>query len=272
MRWAMQMGHQLALVVTSPGPKSRRSSGFKEIAALAGENNFEVLISTRMKTGVTPILQQIKPDLILSFTFPWLLPPELLATARIGAVNLHPTVLPAYRGPNVMRQVYDGASHIGATLHWTEAEFDTGNIIAQHTAPLPEYPTRESVFELWPRLMMGALAEGVARAVAGDKGRPQSSEGASYAAPFTDEEHWLNWGESARSLQCKVTGLNLIGIPSAKAKINGENWLIERLDFDMVSVGAANEAPGTVISQSADGSEMHIAVADGVVKIKAGKL
>ncbi|MDZ4722024.1 MAG: hypothetical protein SH847_26485, partial [Roseiflexaceae bacterium] len=77
-QWAEQAGHKIVLVVTSPGPKSRRTDGYKQIAAIAGEKNIEVLITTRLKMVATPLLRELKPDLIVSASFPWLLPAELL--------------------------------------------------------------------------------------------------------------------------------------------------------------------------------------------------
>ena len=106
--------------------------------------------------------------MIVSFSFPYRIPPEICAIPRYGAVNLHPTALPAYRGPNPLRVIYEGYPLLGATLHWTEEEFDTGRILAQRTASLPANVTPEAVMALWPPLIMGALAAGIAQAVAGD--------------------------------------------------------------------------------------------------------
>ncbi|GAA2512184.1 formyltransferase family protein [Winogradskya humida] len=54
--------------------------------------------------------------------YPRLIPPSLLAVPKYGAVNVHPSALPAGRGPNPARQLYEGASTLGATLHRTDAE------------------------------------------------------------------------------------------------------------------------------------------------------
>jgi methionyl-tRNA formyltransferase len=248
--WVEHAGHQLVLVVTSAGPKTRRSEGYKQIAATAGERNIELLSTTRMKSVATPVLAALKPDLIISIGFPWLLPPGLLATARIGAVNMHPSLLPAYRGPNIFRQFYDGAPRIGATLHWIAEEFDTGNILAQHSVPRPERCTPEAIRAAWFPTWGRTLFEGAAKAIAGDPGRPQPAEGVSYGGQFTDEECWLDLGESADTLQCKVTGLNLLRGPHARARIGEEVWLIERLD-PVESHGSA--APGSVLKTTADG-------------------
>jgi methionyl-tRNA formyltransferase len=262
--WAEQAGHTIVLVVTSPGPKARRSDGFKQIAALAGENNIEVLITTRLKTVATPILHELKPDLIVSASFPWRLPPELRHTARLGAVNLHPAVLPAYRGPNALRQFYEAAPYVGSTLHWTDDDFDTGRILSQHIVPLPRPCTFENILAVWLPTMTATLEEGAARALAGDPGTPQSDASASYAAAFSEAEHWLDFTEPAFTLQCKVTALSF-GSPHAKAHIAGQDWLIERLD--LVEGAHTHANPGTIIERLADG--LIVQVGDGAVKIKA---
>ncbi len=263
-QWAEQAGHKIVLVVTSPGPKSRRTDGYKQIAAIAGEKNIEVLITTRLKMVATPLLRELKPDLIVSASFPWLLPAELLQPARIGAVNLHPTVLPAYRGPNPARQFYEAAPSIGATMHWVDGDFDTGRMLSQHAAPLPRPCTLETILAAWAPTMMAALSEGVARAIAGDPGMPQPDMGVSYGAAFSEAERWIDITEPAFALQCKVTALNLFSI-SAKARIAGQDWLIERLD--LVDQTPTKAGPGMIIEQLTDG--LIVQVGDGIVKLKA---
>ena len=266
-RWAAQAGHKVVMTVTSPGPKTRRSIGYKEIAAMAGEQNIELLITTRVKAIATPILSAVKPDLILSASFPWLLPPELLATARLGAINLHPAVLPAYRGPNALRQFYDGAPRIGATLHWIDNAFDTGPILSQHSAPLPHPCTHETVMGAWGNTMIAALAEGAQKAIAGDPGTPQPTEGASYGAEFTEQEHWLDLTESAYALQCKATALSFFGTHPVMARIDGTPYSIAQID--LVNGPASTAAPGSVIERLADG--LIVQTGDGAAKLIASQ-
>ncbi|NJM42015.1 MAG: hypothetical protein HC853_15300 [Anaerolineae bacterium] len=265
--WAAQSGHKIVLVVTSPGPKVRRSQGYQEIAQIAGEQNIELLITTRMKAVVLPVLAALKPDLIVSASFPWLLPPEVLATARLGAINLHPTLLPAYRGPNALRQIYDGASHIGSTLHWIDSAFDTGRILSQHRAPLPRPCTPEAIYPAWAGTMIAALAEGAQKAIAGDPGTAQPEEGASYVARFSEQEHWLDLTEPAYSVQCKATALSIAHEHPVRARINGEVWVIERVD--LVETTAPNATPGNVIEQLADG--VMVQTGEGAAKLTGRK-
>jgi methionyl-tRNA formyltransferase len=205
--------------------------------------------------------------LIVSFTFPYRLPRELLQIPRLGAVNLHPTPLTVYRGPNPARLVYDGWPTIGATLHWMDEEFNTGPILSQHTAPRPEDVTPDSLRTAWRPLMARALAEGAERAIAGAPGDPQDHPQASYAALFTEAERWLSWGEPMRAIQRKVTALNLFGSPTARATLEGRAYLIERA---VPQGGLPVDPPGTVLDRQADG--WLVAVADGAMQVEVRML
>jgi methionyl-tRNA formyltransferase len=249
--WAAQSGHNIVLAVTSPGPKTRRSDGYREIAALAGANNVELLSTTRIKSVVIPVVRALAPDLIVSFTFPWLLPPKLLAIPRLGSVNLHPAILPAYRGPNVMRQFYDAAPEVGATLHWMDGEFDTGRILSQHKVALPKPFTRETMLANWGPTMMMAMGEGIAKAIAGDTGTPQPAEGGSYAAAFTEAEHALDIREPARVLQCKATALAAFPAFPITLRAGDAVWTVTRIEL---TVHVSTAAPGSVLEMLDDGA------------------
>lgn len=261
--WAEQTGNKIVLVVTTPGPSKRRTESYKDVLAQIKPEH-DVLVTTRLRTVALPLIRELKPDLIISFSFPYLILPEIIQTARLGAINLHPTPLPAYRGPNPMRLFYEGYHTMGATMHWTDAEFDTGRIICQNTAPMPSEISPENVMQLWRPLIGKTFFEGVAHAIAGDPGTPQAHDQASYAAAFNEAEHMLDWHEPMRVLQRKTTALNMMGHPSAKATIDGEIHNIARLDPSPNSNDGS--AAGTVLAKNK--ADWVIAVADGAVRIR----
>ncbi len=265
-RWAEENGHTIILVVTTPGPSTRRTPSYTGVVGMAPPG-VDVLVTTRLRRVALPLIRELRPDLIVSFTFPYRIPPELTAIPRYGAVNLHPTVLPSYRGPNVARPIYEGAPAIGATLHWTEEEYDNGRILSQHAAPLPEDVTGEMIGTLWAPLMMRTLAEGVMRAVAGDPGTPQDHARATYAAPFTEAERWLDWAEAKYTLQRKAVALNLLGPPGAKARIAGEPYRLRHVEA-LPDVRTAS--PGVVLDHIEGG--FVVAVVDGAVRVTAAPI
>lgn len=84
-------------------------------------------------------LRAYEPDFLITACFPRLLPPEMLAIPRIACLNLHPSLLPAYRGPEpLFWQFYYGETHTGVTLHWMDENADTGDLLAQAEVPFPD--------------------------------------------------------------------------------------------------------------------------------------
>ena len=82
-------------------------------------------------------IQQYNPDYILVACFPFKLPPEIWQIPRIACLNLHPSLLPAYRGPYpVFWQLKNGEMKTGVTLHLISEEIDAGDIVLQTEVPL----------------------------------------------------------------------------------------------------------------------------------------
>ena len=107
--------------------------------------------------GIDPV------DILLAACFPFRLPKWLLALPTNGCLNLHPSLLPAYRGPTpLFWQLRAGLSTGGITLHVMTAELDAGDIVAQESLPFPPGITameaNQQLAEIGGRLVVGALA------------------------------------------------------------------------------------------------------------------
>ena len=152
--WATAGGHTIALIVATPGPSTRRNTLYHDVIAAAPPGQ-DILVTTRLRRVATPLLRELQPDLIICGGFPYRVLPEIVAIPRYGAVNFHPAPLPAYRGPNPPRMIYDEYPIVGMTLHRVEEEFDTGRILCQKTAPLPVGTTPEEIWGPWFSLVAG---------------------------------------------------------------------------------------------------------------------
>lgn len=257
--WAREKGHTVALIVTTPGPPPREYTGHQEIVGSAPPNQ-DVLVTTRLKRAA-PLIAATAPDVLLSYTFSLRIPGEVLAIPKLGAVNLHPSPLPAYRGPNPARMVYDGAPTLGATLHRTTAGFDAGPILSRVEAAMPDHPTVENVLDAWHAILTHALDEGMARLAAGAPGEVQDERLSSYAAPFTEAEHCLEWTSEALELQRRATALNLLR-PLAQARLAGETVTVD----GVTPVPYRGEHPPGDIIERGEGYAV-VAVADGAVRV-----
>lgn len=262
-RWIHENGHKHVLAVTTPGPTTRPTPVYKGIVESA-PRNVDILVTTRLRNVATPLIRTLEPDLILCFSFPYKLTPELISIPKIGAVNLHPAVLPAYRGPNVFRMFYDDWHEYGITIHWMVAEFDTGNILSQGRAAMPEEIDADAIMENWVKIGDKALSEGMAKAIAGDPGTAQDNSQATYAAPYEEEEKWLDFTETRRTLQLKHMGLT----GEAKARIDGEVYVIKSLQ--PVPERDSSGEPGQILDRNDD--SLIIQAGDGALLVQIESL
>jgi len=263
--WAERHGHRIILVVTSPaGTEARYGASYLRLVESLPPTQ-DVLITTRMRRTVAPVLKALAPDLIISATFPHRIPPEVTAIPRYGALNLHPAPLPRGRGPNPMRLIYDGDTTVGGTLHRIEPEFDAGRIMSQHQRQLGDELTADAIFTTWSELLTAALDEGVPRAVAGEAGEPQDEQLATYGTPFTEEDRWLTWDRSSRLLQLQFAALNMFGT-RAMAVIDGHPIAITSLKI--LPGTARSVPPGTLLDR--DGDRVVVRTEDGMVEVTVG--
>ena len=106
--------------------------------------------------GIADLATQLAPDLVLSVFYRHMLPDAVLDTARIAALNLHPSLLPAYRGRAPLNWVLvRGEKETGVTLHHMVRRADAGDIVAQRAIPIAP---RETALSLYHKIE----AEGVA--------------------------------------------------------------------------------------------------------------
>jgi methionyl-tRNA formyltransferase len=129
-------------------------------------------------------LRDLQPDLICLAAYRWILPPEMLAIPRWGAINLHPSLLPRHRGSWPLFWTYYQNDRVaGVTLHRAVAQVDAGAVLAQESVPLPRgYPVAELDRQL---AMHGArlVAQGLADIETGSTRERHQDEAAATEAP-----------------------------------------------------------------------------------------
>jgi methionyl-tRNA formyltransferase len=124
----------------------------------------------------------LQPRALAVACFPWLLPRAWRELAPLGALNLHPSLLPAYRGPApLFWQLRAGEARTGVTLHRIDAGVDTGDIVSQEEVPYPDGLRRDGLEALLAETGAALLAEAASRERLG--GRPQAEAGASHQGP-----------------------------------------------------------------------------------------
>jgi methionyl-tRNA formyltransferase len=144
----------------------------------------------------------LAPDFIFSFYYRRMLSPALLATARRGALNMHGSLLPRYRGrAPVNWAVLNGETETGATLHYMARKADAGDIVAQRAVPIGPDDTAREVFDKVTRAASGLLDDVLPQLVAGTAPRLVNDVASgSYFGGRGPDDGRIDWSASARAI------------------------------------------------------------------------
>jgi methionyl-tRNA formyltransferase len=141
-------------------------------------------------------------DVLLSAGYPRILPVSLLEPFRYGGLNIHPSLLPAYRGPSpVFWQIALGESRSGVTVHRLETEVDTGPILAQGETRIGADETAGELFLRLARLAASVVPEALDRLEAGGLAeRVQEVRAGSVHRRVRPDDSLIDWSRGAREI------------------------------------------------------------------------
>ena len=253
-------GHDVCAVFTQPDkPKNR---GMKMIAPPVKEyaltENIPVYQPLKMKDGTAlALVQSLKPELIVVAAYGRILPEDILNTPKYGAINVHSSILPKYRGAAPINwAILNGDAVTGVSIMYMAPELDAGDVIlCRETAIDPD----EDAVTLTTRLAeLGAeaLSEAIGQIENGTVTRTPQDHAAHTYAPMLDKSlSPLDFTRPARQLHDQVRGL--VPWPSASMMLAGKPVKIHR-----TAVGEATDASaGAVVT--ADKTGLSIACGDG---------
>jgi methionyl-tRNA formyltransferase len=261
------LGHRIVGVVTSPGPKRRRSPTYLEVVA-AVPPGIDVIVSNHPQRWAA-MLAPLQPDLIISGGFPWRIPSDVLALPRFGAINFHDALLPRHRGPNAGGWVFRvGDTETGLTIHRLGPEFDTGPVLAQARVPITDDDDFTSLMAKLVDHVPGLLRRALERVARGEEGDPQDDSQATEAGLFEDAWRVIDWSQPARTVHNQVRSwIGLRDIPAgALGEIDGE--MLQITKTRLAPDGATKQEqvpPGTVVHR--DGERLVVQCGDGPIEI-----
>lgn len=193
-------------------------------------------------------IRKVNPDLVVVFGMSQLLKNDILKIPKLGVINLHPSFLPSYRGPNPdFWQYYDEETFPGVTVHYLDAGEDTGDIIYQEKLHIPlgtKSPERlnKLIGGLGVQLLfkaIDAIAQGHASRITQPKQSPTVR-----ARNLTPEEHsiiidWKNWPIERIWHILRGTESWLNAVPMPKGVFAGQRWVIKEYEKTEAAVGHA---------------------------------
>ena len=238
---------------------------FKTPAVAAREKNIPIFTPEKVNTPEwIEIIAAMAPDLILSVYYRNMISSKILALPRLGAFNMHGSLLPKYRGRAPINwAVLHGEPRIGMTLHRMVKAADAGEIVDQEGVDIAPRDTAEQAFRKVLPCARRVLARQIDALLAGTaRETPQDDAQATYFGGRKPEDGRINWTQSSRQI------FNLIRAvtdpyPGAFVDIGSSRLMIWWAEPDSPATRGRRGKPGEVLSNN----PLVVATGDGALEL-----
>jgi len=248
-------GHEVLLVVTQPDKAKGRGKKlqYTPVKEKALEYNLPVAQPEKVREeAFMEELETLNPDVIVVVAFGQILPERILNIPKYGCINVHASLLPAYRGAAPIQwAVIDGLEESGVTTMYMEKGLDTGDIICQSRLTLSQDETGGSLFERLAKEGASLLLTTLKELEAGTATRTKQDDSkSSYAKMLTKDMGNLDFNQDAVVLERLIRGLN--PWPSAYTRLKEKVLKVYEAkvlsETDVESLDAKQAESGSVIA------------------------
>lgn len=253
LRALVEDGQDVVCVLTQPDKPKGRGYALQpsEVKAYALSQGLRVETPASLRTPeAEALLREQNADLFVVAAYGKLLPENILSIPPLGCVNVHASLLPAWRGAApIQRALMNGDRSGGVTMMYMDAGMDTGDIILQRETEIPPEMNAGEYHDALADIGAEALKDFLRLAEKGTIPRRKQGENGTPAPKITAEDQLVTFAESAERTLNRIRGL--APSPSAYAFL-GE----KRIKLHSAKPGNGSGQPGEVLSVGKDGIEV----------------
>ncbi len=279
---AVAKTHRVVAVLTNPASAKGRSreliptpveaAARKLIAEGIIPANAPVLTPAKITDEVRAAIADTKPDALACFAYGKIFGPKTLALFSLGALNLHPSLLPRWRGcAPVPAAILARDAETGITVQKMALEMDAGDVVLQTKLPLDGTETADSLLDRAARDGAPMLAHALDLLERGEaSGTRQNGANATFCSMLKKEDGEIGWNESAASIDAKIRAFT--SWPGAFTQANGGQTLLilkaSAWRGDEKTIQAAADAePGTVLGIDRNAGIL-VRTGDGILAVE----
>jgi methionyl-tRNA formyltransferase len=262
--------YNIAAVFTQPDKKvgRKQETRYSPVKNLALENGIEIFQPQSLRdTNLAEEVRKINPDLFVVAAYGKILPKEILETPKFGAVNVHGSLLPKYRGASpVQCAILDGKKETGSTLMRMNEKMDEGDILVQEKVEIGEKDTAETLMkklsELGAKMTMKLIPDFV-----GEKIQPtkQASANATYCKPVKREDGKIDWNNTAEEIYRKWRAYFPWPGIFSDLQIKNQSKRLKLSQIEIVPDAETSEKPGKIVKYK---QEIAVQTKKGLVVLK----
>ena len=227
----------VVLVVTQPDKEVGRDKkiSYSPVKKVAIQYGKEVFQPIKIRKDYQKILD-IQPDLIITCAFGQILPKEVLNAARLGALNVHASLLPKYRGASPIQwALLNGDKKTGVTLMYMDEQMDTGDIINQLECDISKDENVGSLHDKLSILGVEILKQELPKIITGTNSRQkQDDEKATYTKMIEREDELIDFNDNGKTIINKIRAFN--PWPLAYFKLNNNEIKVYEAYFEKKDV------------------------------------
>jgi len=264
----------VSAVYTQPDKPQKRSCkpSPTPVKTLALQRTLPVIQAENFKAeGTRSALQSLFPDILIVVAYGMILPPAVLAIPKYGAINMHASLLPKYRGASPIHQtLLNGDSETGVTSIFLDSGVDTGNILMQKKVSVSLQDDYASLLETLSRVGPECLLETLRHLRSTNfkfRGTIQPKDSHSYARKITKDMAFLDFSKSAFTLHNQIRALNHWPVCHITLPLNGKSTLLKIFKSepipDCVLCGQASAGVLSLCTRD----QMHLKTAQGCLRI-----
>ena len=253
LRILTEAGYEPLIVISRPDKPRGRGGGLAATPVKLAAMQIGLPVLTPNNVNDPDFLSTIngyKPDILLTVAYGQILKRELLQLPVLGAINLHASLLPAFRGAApIHRAVINGENYSGVTTMYMNEELDAGDIILQTSCDIGAEETAGELHNKLMRLGADLLCRTI-NLIQQEKAprQKQDSKLVSYAPPLKAEDEIIDWRQIAAAIHNRIRGLN--PWPGAYCFRNGKRLKLWRSHIRPARFAAK---PGEVVTVDRQG-------------------
>lgn len=254
----IETGHEVVALVTQPDrPQGRKQELIPSLIKRSAQAR-GIPVDQPENVNATEFLERVgerKPDLLVTAAYGQILSPALLSIPRLGGINLHGSILPAYRGAApVARAIQNGETESGVTVIRMTPKIDAGGIISIARTPIGPDETAGELEDRLARLGAPLIAEAIAALADGNVTiLPQDRSKVTKAPKLRKEDGLIDWHQPAQAVHNLVRAMQPWPVAQTLWRpASSEPKEPARLIIHKTAVVDGHGKPGEVIEASGD--------------------
>ena len=259
----LEQGYDILAVVTQPDRPVGRKKIITPPPVKEAALKHDLLVLQPEKISGSPEMDQVialAPDIIVTAAFGQFLPEKILEVPKFGAINVHASLLPKYRGgAPVHYSIIDGETETGVTIMEMVKKMDAGDILAQKAIPITKQDDVGTMFERLSIVGKELLLETLPKILANEVTPiPQDETKVTFSPNITREQEKIDWHKTAEEIDNQVRGMR--PWPTAFTTYKETTWKL----WQVTPLTEMTEAKaGTIIRRTK--KELWIACGQGTV-------